>query len=305
MRMKKENMDHIRERFEKETGVKLPEKESFESPAWTGRILAAAAGLICLAGLGLVWHRVSVDKQETAETAETLLAGGEVDYAATDEETEEAPETVDEESDSEELTPDNNERSSERTITISTDGEDLPDTISANLIDNQDLTLYYSVNEAKEVVDISIFGSDTDWTWPVSSSKCAILSKSYACTSDSISSDPDNSYRRLSIPGAVGDEVVAMHSCNVTETGFDTDRGNYIITEFNKNNIIYSHLDTICVSEGDHLNNGDKIGTLGNTGASTGPHLGITVTDAFGNALRIISVSPEDDGFYSEEIIEE
>ena len=36
---------------------------------------------------------------------------------------------------------------------------------------------------------------------------------------------------------------------------------------------IYSHLETVIVSVGDKINQGDIIGTVGSTGRSTGPHL--------------------------------
>lgn len=36
---------------------------------------------------------------------------------------------------------------------------------------------------------------------------------------------------------------------------------------------VYGHLDTINVAPGDEIHRGDKLGTLGNTGRSTGPHL--------------------------------
>ena len=36
---------------------------------------------------------------------------------------------------------------------------------------------------------------------------------------------------------------------------------------------IYSHLETVIVSAGDKINQGDIIGTVGSTGRSTGPHL--------------------------------
>ena len=84
-----------------------------------------------------------------------------------------------------------------------------------------------------------------------------------------------------------------MHACTVTETGFDTDKGNFVKTEVNGNSIEYQHLDSICAAAGDLLNAGDLLGTLGNSGASTGPHLGITVTAADGTLLSILAL-PED-----------
>lgn len=297
MRMKKENMDHIKERFENETGVKLPEKEGFEMPAWTGRILAAAAGLICLVGLGLVWHKVSVDKQNTAET---LLADGDEGAEATVEETDETTDTEaienDQENPVDELTSDNDNNGAESEISFNVES---PDDLS-DVTTTYNLAIFDDFDESDDLIDLSIFGEDTNWTWPVVSD-----AEHFFLTHESFMNDPDNTEHYVSIPGTVGDDVISMLTCDVTETGFDTKRGNYVVTEFNGTCIAYSHLDTICVSVGDHLNLGDKIGTLGNTGASTGPHLGITVTDASGKVLPLISAHAEDDGFYEEEVIEE
>lgn len=297
MRMKKENMDHIKERFENETGVKLPEKEGFEMPAWTGRILAAAAGLICLVGLGLVWHKVSVDKHGAAET---LLTDGDEGTEATVDETEETTDTEtsvnDQENSDNDLTPDNDDLGAESEITFDVES---PDDLSGD-VTKYNLAIFDDLNDANGLVDLSLFGEDINWTWPVASD-----AEHFLLTHESFMDDPDNTEHYVSIPGTIGDDVISMLTCDVTETGFDTKRGNYVVTEFNGTCITYSHLDTISVSVGDHLNPGDKIGTLGNTGASTGPHLGITVTDASSKVLQLISAPAEDEGFYEEEVIEE
>ena len=299
MKMTKENMDHIKERFEKETGTVLPKKEPLVLTPYAARILTAAAGLVCLVGLGLVWHKVSVDKQNTANT---LLAYGEVSYEETAAETEEAAVAENEEENdipentSDEPAPDNDDATTDYELSYEVE---VPDDVTEGTLRDLHMTLFAKLNEAEELVDVSLFGADTDWTWPVSSSDHVVLS--YSSDPDA----PDGPFHSLSIPGNVGDEVVAMHACSVTKTGFDTKDGNYVITEVNGNSIKYSHLDTICVSEGEHLNTGEKLGTLGNTGASTGPHLGIEASNEFGNAVRLINVPTEEEGFYSEEVIEE
>ncbi len=73
----------------------------------------------------------------------------------------------------------------------------------------------------------------------------------------------------------VGDPVGAFMEGKViyageTATGFgkhvEIDHGHHIVT-------IYGHLDSIAVQEGDEVELGKIIGTRGNTGWSTGPHL--------------------------------
>ena len=60
----------------------------------------------------------------------------------------------------------------------------------------------------------------------------------------------------------------------VKETGF-TDRNGYfiIITHLPGTESRYLHLDSINIAEGVKVNPGSFIGTLGNTGVSTGGHL--------------------------------
>lgn len=72
-----------------------------------------------------------------------------------------------------------------------------------------------------------------------------------------------------------GTELFAVIDGEVTEIGYDaTGYGNHIRTK-NKDGIaiIYAHLSSISVSEGDAIQAGDLIAYTGNTGYSTGPHL--------------------------------
>ena len=335
MRMKKENMDHIRERFENETGVKLPEKEGFEMPAWTGRIVAAAAGLICLVGLGFVWHKVSVDKQESAET---LLADGEVDYGeeVAPEENEEAIEAETEEGDinpDDVLICDSDVRSSENnsinrefnddddTLSISGEvyGKAFETSVYTRRCDGIQLFLIKNPKDVPDGTTVNVDDIMEPLIYPVPSD----IDRFYIATDDSdaktcnisIFGDnyqlPKDGY--YCIGANVGEDVLAMHDCIVTDCGFDTEKGNYITTRFDDITIEYRHLDQVFISAGDKLNSGDKIATAGNSGMSTGPHLGIVATADDGSIIGLIAIAdlgeevditpPAD--FYEEEPIED
>ncbi len=71
-----------------------------------------------------------------------------------------------------------------------------------------------------------------------------------------------------------GDGVVATANGQVAAVGFDNSFGNYVIIK-HKHGIYtrYAHLGTIRVQKGDQVSQRDVIGTIGNTGLSTGPHL--------------------------------
>ncbi|HCA19965.1 MAG TPA: peptidase M23, partial [Treponema sp.] len=71
-----------------------------------------------------------------------------------------------------------------------------------------------------------------------------------------------------------GDSVVATANGQVVTVGFDDSFGNYIIIK-HKHGIYtrYAHLNTVRVQKGDQVSQRQTIGTIGNTGISTGPHL--------------------------------
>jgi len=63
--------------------------------------------------------------------------------------------------------------------------------------------------------------------------------------------------------------------------------GNYIkIRHSNGTTTIYAHLAKVSVGLGKSVSKGEKIGTMGNTGSSTGPHLHFEVENSNGSKMR-------------------
>ncbi len=78
----------------------------------------------------------------------------------------------------------------------------------------------------------------------------------------------------VDLPGTTGTPVIATRGGVVTTAVFHKTCGNHIwINHGNGYKSVYMHLDTMIVSVGQYVQAGQQIGTLGNTGGSTGPHL--------------------------------
>ncbi|MBY0014455.1 M23 family metallopeptidase [Paenibacillus typhae] len=78
----------------------------------------------------------------------------------------------------------------------------------------------------------------------------------------------------IDIAGSIGDPIYAAMEGEVTASDQMGARGKYIIIKHaNGLETWYMHLNSMTVSAGDKVRKGDQIGTLGNTGRSTGPHL--------------------------------
>ncbi|MPL75892.1 hypothetical protein SDC9_21730 [bioreactor metagenome] len=75
----------------------------------------------------------------------------------------------------------------------------------------------------------------------------------------------------------IGTQTVAAAAGTVLRATAEGYNGGYggviIISHPNKTQTIYSHMDTVSVSVGQSVEQGQVIGTTGNTGRSTGPHL--------------------------------
>jgi len=81
-------------------------------------------------------------------------------------------------------------------------------------------------------------------------------------------------HKGLDIANNIGTNIYASASGVVIYTGWHGSYGKKIIIYHGFGyTTVYAHLNTINVNVGDEVNKGDIIGSMGNTGNSTGPHL--------------------------------
>lgn len=137
-----------------------------------------------------------------------------------------------------------------------------------------------------EAVSKSIYSSNMDdWLKDTVIIGMEALTESFDCfavwptKSTRISADYDgNKHPETDIAGDIGDPLYAIADGTVIFTGWEKGYGNTIKLLSSNAIIEYHHLNTISVKEGDEVRARDVIGELGNTGLSTGPHLGISLT---------------------------
>ena len=86
-------------------------------------------------------------------------------------------------------------------------------------------------------------------------------------------------HKGIDIAGAPGLPIVASADGKVVEMGNDRGYGFFVVLRHRYGfSTQYSHLQSILVSKGQDVVQGQRIGTLGNTGLSTGPHLDFILT---------------------------
>ncbi len=88
--------------------------------------------------------------------------------------------------------------------------------------------------------------------------------------------DPEPEFHKgVDIAGYVGKRVVAPQNGVVLMTGEDLVlHGGVVVLSHGRGvGTIYLHLDSVCVSVGDRVRQGDVIGIMGEKGVATGPHL--------------------------------
>lgn len=81
-------------------------------------------------------------------------------------------------------------------------------------------------------------------------------------------------HQGIDIGASQGSSIVASASGRVTTATYSSSAGNYIvISHGNGMSTVYMHCSALYVSVGDMVSQGQKIGAVGSTGYSTGPHL--------------------------------
>jgi murein DD-endopeptidase MepM/ murein hydrolase activator NlpD len=109
--------------------------------------------------------------------------------------------------------------------------------------------------------------------WPVSGE----ISSRYGWRTDPFSG-ARSFHNGLDIAAWLGKPVLAAMEGRVADTGYSPTFGNYILIAHHSGYAsFYGHLSAISVRAGQSVALGQRIGAVGNTGYSTGPHLHFTV----------------------------
>jgi len=134
-------------------------------------------------------------------------------------------------------------------------------------------------------VEIFVPGARLDWArlqeingdlflWPVNGA----ITSFYGWRRNPFNRSVRQFHNGIDIRGSHGTPVRAAMAGRVSAIGYDRVLGNYIIINHNSGyQTLYGHLSVIRVRTGTSVAAGARIGDVGNTGQSTGPHLHFTV----------------------------
>lgn len=100
-------------------------------------------------------------------------------------------------------------------------------------------------------------------------------------------------HQGVDLDTGTGWDVVAAKAGRVTIAGYGSAAGNYVKIDHGDGvSSVYMHLSNYCVSAGQMVSAGQKIGTTGATGVATGDHLhfGISVNGVYVNPCNYVSL---------------
>ena len=130
---------------------------------------------------------------------------------------------------------------------------------------------------------------DISFTWPCPSSS-RITSK--FGDRESPTEGASTNHKGVDIGAASGSAVVAAASGTVVIATYSASAGNYVMLSHGGGvYTVYMHMSSIAVSQGAEVSAGQKIGAVGSTGYSTGPHLhfGIRINGSYVNPMSYVS----------------
>ncbi|MEH7176720.1 peptidoglycan DD-metalloendopeptidase family protein [Neobacillus vireti] len=100
------------------------------------------------------------------------------------------------------------------------------------------------------------------WIWPTD----GVISDTYGTR--------HGTHKGIDIAGSLNTPIVAVEDGVVGKSYYSKTYGNVIFIEHPNNFVtVYAHLNNRLVNEGQDIKQGDRIGTMGRTGQSTGVHL--------------------------------
>jgi murein DD-endopeptidase MepM/ murein hydrolase activator NlpD len=107
----------------------------------------------------------------------------------------------------------------------------------------------------------------------------------------------DHIHQGVDLSGEMGDPILAADGGTVIlEKNDPGGYGNFIVVDHGNGRLtLYGHLDQFRVRQGESVKKGQRIGDMGSTGRSTGPHLHFEVIEGAtsGNAYSGTAVNPE------------
>jgi murein DD-endopeptidase MepM/ murein hydrolase activator NlpD len=158
--------------------------------------------------------------------------------------------------------------------------------LEITLPNNERKTIPYSLTNVDQN-EITINGETykiemVAWVWPLDESKGVITATfgERPSLTDEEGENTTKTHEEVDIAAEEGTPVLAARMGEITFAGWeeDTGCGNVVIIKADASTEIkYSHLKSVSVKEGDKVLPGDQIGEVGNTGYSTGPHLGFQI----------------------------
>ncbi|MDR0502930.1 MAG: M23 family metallopeptidase [Treponema sp.] len=137
----------------------------------------------------------------------------------------------------------------------------------------------------KPGTDLFIPGAQLDWLklqeingdlfiWPVN----GYITSNYGYRRDPFNASRRQFHSGIDIKGTTGTPIRAAMAGRVSMTGYDRILGNFVIINHHSGyRTVYGHMNVIRTRTGAYVGTGERIGDVGNTGSSTGPHLHFTV----------------------------